>query len=183
MCVPLFDTRFHYFLYTDWNMQIFQKIWTGTIALERQAWELLSLIDQIHEYATTTFRDFVLRHLKPWHEFCEDNYLLDWKSNYNTGRKRKRTCSEDEDLPMPTWVDLLKDTGKRAKLNLRAKGLLAMAIEEEEERERMREVIKRVLPSKHGPKIRVDAAFAGSIGRAGADEAILVALKRAGVNL
>jgi hypothetical protein len=44
---------------------------------ERKAWELLSLVDQIHLWGVTDFRDFVIRHLKPWHEFCKKCYVND----------------------------------------------------------------------------------------------------------
>lgn len=36
---------------------------------ERTAWELLQIVDQIHIWGATDFRDFVIQHLRPWHEF------------------------------------------------------------------------------------------------------------------
>lgn len=41
-------------------------IWKGDVGNFVDASELLILVDQIHEYAVTTHRDFVIRHLKPW---------------------------------------------------------------------------------------------------------------------
>ncbi|KAG4289868.1 hypothetical protein FPRO06_04690 [Fusarium proliferatum] len=55
----------------------FQRIWSGRVSTERKAWELLSLIDQIHLWGVTVFRDFVVRHLKPWHEFGKRCYVND----------------------------------------------------------------------------------------------------------
>jgi len=44
---------------------------------EQKAWELLSIIDQIHLWGVTDFRDFVIQHLKPWHEFGKICYVND----------------------------------------------------------------------------------------------------------
>jgi hypothetical protein len=86
---------------------------------------LLSLIDQIHLWAITEFRSFVLDHLKPWHKFCQDNYLLDWSSSYNVPeeRKRLRTYNSHEDLALPSWVKRMSDPfqqrlRERAKISL-----------------------------------------------------------------
>ena len=106
---------------------------------------MLFLVDQIHDWAITQFREFVLQHLKPWHEFCEENYLFDWDSVYNKGRKRKRTCEEDH-LQLPDWVELANDSMK-TKLRTLAKEVLTEALEEEEEQERRRKIIKRLFPS------------------------------------
>ncbi|VUC32087.1 unnamed protein product [Clonostachys rosea] len=59
------------------NVYVFQRIWSGRISSERKAWELLSIVDQIHEWGVTVHRDFVIRHLKPWHEFCKRSYVND----------------------------------------------------------------------------------------------------------
>src|SRR6266487_2000986 len=93
-------------------LQVFQRVWSARVVNERTAWELLSLVDQIHLWAFTDFRTFVLNHLRPWHKFCDDNYILDWNSVYNVRPELKwtRTCSEGEDLPLPSWVNLLKES-------------------------------------------------------------------------
>jgi hypothetical protein len=44
---------------------------------EQKAWELLSIVDQIHMWGATDFRNFVIQHLKPWHEFCRKCYDSD----------------------------------------------------------------------------------------------------------
>lgn len=112
------------------SMQIFQRVWSTRVTNERAAWELLSLVDQIHLWAITEFRTFVTEHLKPWHKFCDDNYLLDWNSVYDVKPelKRMRTCSEGTDLPLPSWVNLLNDPIQR-KVQARAQNSLAKALE------------------------------------------------------
>jgi hypothetical protein len=72
----------------------------------------------------------VTEHLKPWHKFCDDNYLLDWKSVYDVKPEHKwmRTCSEDTDLPLPSWVNLLNDPIGR-KVQVGAQNSLADALE------------------------------------------------------
>lgn len=113
-------------------IQVFQRIWSARVTNERAAWELLSLIEQIHNWAITTFRTFVIEHLKPWHKFCDNNYLLDWKSVYDVKPELKqlRTCREGEDLLLPSWAQLLNEQMQR-KLQERAKRSLEEAIEED----------------------------------------------------
>jgi hypothetical protein len=111
-------------------IQVFQRVWSARVTNERAAWELLSLVDQIHLWAITDFRTFVTEHLKPWHKFCDDNYLLDWKSVYNVKPelKQMRTLSAGTDLPLPSWVKLLKDPIQR-KIQERAQNSLAEVLE------------------------------------------------------
>ncbi|KAH0562322.1 hypothetical protein GP486_002987 [Trichoglossum hirsutum] len=107
---------------------IFQRIWSGRVVNEKTAWELLSLIDQIHLWAITEFGTFVLEHLRPWLDFCEENFLWGWYSVYGSSerRKRKRTYSESRDFLLPSWTDPLSDT-LRQKVEARAKEALAKA--------------------------------------------------------
>lgn len=74
-------------------------------------------------------------HLKPWHKFCDDNYLLDWKSVYDVKPelKRVRNCREGADLPLPSWVKLLNDPIQR-KVQARAQNSLAEALEKHHHR-------------------------------------------------
>jgi hypothetical protein len=118
-----------FFTVINYGIQVFQKIWSGRVSDERKAWELLSLIEQIHLWSITEYRSFILEHLRPWHKFCEENYLLDWDSVYDTGHqlKRKRACNEGEDLPLPSWVKHL-DEPNRQKQQLRAKESLERAL-------------------------------------------------------
>ncbi|KAF4429436.1 light induced alcohol dehydrogenase Bli-4 [Fusarium acutatum] len=74
----------------------FQRIWSGRVSTERRAWELLSLIDQIHLWGVTVFRDFVIRHLKPWHEFAKRCYVND--IDFTTASSDKRIRIFDESV-------------------------------------------------------------------------------------
>lgn len=100
---------------------------------ERAVWEPLSLIDQIHLWALTGFRDFVMEHLRPWHAFCDENHLPNWDSVYDTGpeRKRRRTCDETGALPIASWVNMLSDK-RQQRIQDRAKCFLAKATIEHE---------------------------------------------------
>lgn len=112
--------------------QVFQRIWSGRVTNEKKAWELLSLLDQIHLWAITEFRTFIIDHLEPWHKFCDENYLLDWDSVYDSGqqRKRKRTCDDRRDFPLPSWTNHLSATN-RQKVKVRAtKSLLKVQTEQ-----------------------------------------------------
>lgn len=112
-------------------LQFFQRVWSARVVDERAAWELLSLCDQIRLWAITDFRTFILEHLTPWHKFCDDNYILDWNSVYDTRQELKwtRTCSDTEDLSLPSWANLLSETA-RQKVQARAKQSLTRALEE-----------------------------------------------------
>ncbi|KAL5607182.1 hypothetical protein FOBRF1_007679 [Fusarium oxysporum] len=72
----------------------FQRIWSGRVSTERRAWELLSLINQIHLWGVTVFRDFVIRHLKPWHEFGKRCYVNDIDFTTSSSDKRIRIFDE-----------------------------------------------------------------------------------------
>ncbi|EXM24013.1 hypothetical protein FOTG_08948 [Fusarium oxysporum f. sp. vasinfectum 25433] len=74
----------------------FQRIWSGRVSTERRAWELLSLIDQIHLWGVTVFRDFVIRHLKPWHEFGKRCYVNDIDFTTSSSDKRIRIFDESD---------------------------------------------------------------------------------------
>ena len=110
---------------------MFQKVWSGRVVNEGTAWELIALVDQIHLWAIGEFRTFVLEHLRPWHAFCDENYLLDWDSVYDTvpERKRKRDLSEDSDLPLPSWASLLNKSAQ-SNIQAQARESLAQAIKE-----------------------------------------------------
>lgn len=59
------------------SVYVFQRIWSARVVTKHTAWELLSLVDQIHLWGVTHHREFVIRHLKPWHEFAEKCYARD----------------------------------------------------------------------------------------------------------
>jgi hypothetical protein len=59
---------------------------------EEHAWQLLYLIDSIHKWAITTYRPFIQRHLRTWHEAVERDFLFEWDQTTRgeVGEKRKR---------------------------------------------------------------------------------------------
>jgi hypothetical protein len=75
----------------------------------------------------------VLEHLRPWHELCDKNYLLEWNSIYDLGehRKTRRVYSEIDDINVPSWVTHLAEPVQR-NIQRRAKASLANALMEEE---------------------------------------------------
>jgi len=76
----------------------------------------------------------VTDHLKPWHKFCDENYLLDWKPIYDVAQNLKqiRTCTGHIDLP--SWAMLLNDPAQQ-RVKARMKGSLADALEADELKE------------------------------------------------
>jgi hypothetical protein len=46
-------------------------IWWGNTYNRQDAGELIDMVDQMHEYAVTTHRPFVARHLEVWERFIE----------------------------------------------------------------------------------------------------------------
>ncbi|KAI9041899.1 uncharacterized protein KD926_006445 [Aspergillus affinis] len=59
------------------SVYIFQNIWSGRVMTQRKAWELLCLVDQIHLWGVTDFRDSVMQCVRPWHEFGRICYAHD----------------------------------------------------------------------------------------------------------
>src|ERR1700760_3247007 len=101
---------------------MFQRVWSGDVDIESNAFELLSLLDQIHLWSITAYRTFVIDHLRAWHAACEQNYYLEWDTIYDLGdnKKRARVLEAGTDLALPNWADYLSDPQKQ-KLQVRAK--------------------------------------------------------------
>ncbi|KAI9813027.1 MAG: hypothetical protein M1832_006418 [Thelocarpon impressellum] len=115
----------------------FERIWSGRINTERGAWELLVLIDAIQEYALSTFRDFVIRHLDAWHDHCDDSYLHETLLAQQTDRKgkRKRDDANEENVPhvpLPHWCEFV-DGPTKDKMREKAKECLRAAATEQYE--------------------------------------------------
>ena len=144
------------------TVTLFRTIWSGSISTDRKAWELLYLVDQIHHWAKTRFRDFVIQHLKPWHKYCDENYLFDWdtddeNSKAPQSRKRRRGLEDDrEDLRLPKWCDLV-EAPLRSKMLVKERESLRELLREREalrsrvggveEWETRLRIVKRTFPS------------------------------------
>ncbi|OJJ78665.1 uncharacterized protein ASPGLDRAFT_1198086 [Aspergillus glaucus CBS 516.65] len=59
------------------SVYVFQRIWSDRVVTMRKAWELLSLVDQIHLWGVTYFRSSIIQCLKQWHEFSRMCYAND----------------------------------------------------------------------------------------------------------
>lgn len=55
-----------------------RQIWRGNIKVERHAWELLYHIDEIHQWAKTTYRDMILHYLRAWKAAVTRDILFEW---------------------------------------------------------------------------------------------------------
>ncbi|KAI0399688.1 hypothetical protein F4802DRAFT_588444, partial [Xylaria palmicola] len=107
------------------NVYLFQRIWSGRVITERCAWELLYLVDQIHEWGVTDFRDFVIRHLKPWHEFAKKCYVSDFDTMTTFPGHQPKVINGDRHFPvpldrLPEWTRWLNEKS-RSKFQDRAK--------------------------------------------------------------
>ena len=107
------------------TVYLFQRVWSGRVTTERKAWQLLAAIDQIHEWGVTTHRDFVIRHLRPWHEFGRRCYFHDASTMhervgdfYDSWAPGKMNPVLNVDLP--EWTHLLDSDEARRKLELAA---------------------------------------------------------------
>ena len=119
------------------------------------------MVDQIQEWAKTTFRDWVIKHLRPWHEYCEENYLFDWDTdNENSKRpqskKRKRRLIDDGgNVRLAKWSDFA-DAPVRVKAMARERAHLGAKLRDETKAISTRDeglwndmlkVVKRLFPS------------------------------------
>ncbi|KAE8361904.1 hypothetical protein BDV27DRAFT_147442 [Aspergillus caelatus] len=59
------------------SVYILQRIWSGRVVTPRKAWEFLSLVDQIHLWGVTDFRNSIINRLNDWHEFRGGCYAND----------------------------------------------------------------------------------------------------------
>lgn len=97
---------------------------------ERKAWELLSFVDQIHLWGVTDFRDFVIRHLKPWHEFGKKCYVnnVDFMASVPESgmvtKDGRMTCRIPEPcIQLPEWTKYVTED---TRLKLRERALFHM---------------------------------------------------------
>ncbi|KAK4142039.1 uncharacterized protein C8A04DRAFT_38683 [Dichotomopilus funicola] len=108
------------------SVYIFQRIWSARVVTEKKAWELLSLVDQIHLWGVTDHREFVIRHLKPWHRYAERCYARDVEHMLGyvdtAGWLNPKTHARQWSVPqncirLPEWMPhLINNSQQRYKL-------------------------------------------------------------------
>ncbi|KAJ6142839.1 hypothetical protein N7471_002292 [Penicillium samsonianum] len=112
------------------SVYVFQRIWSGRVVTKRKAWELLSLVDQIHSWGVTEHRDSVIQHLKAWHAFgrlcyANDSQFLDQQLTADPLKEYREEHGEPiilgpvASLQLAGWVKNLT-TDTRDKLRQRA---------------------------------------------------------------
>lgn len=57
----------HLLILTSMETASWEQIWEGDVRMTTSAFELLYLVDQIHNYIVNDHRRFVVRHLKAWY--------------------------------------------------------------------------------------------------------------------
>ncbi|KAF7164600.1 hypothetical protein CNMCM5623_009057 [Aspergillus felis] len=98
------------------SVYVFQRIWSGRVATIRKAWELLSLVDQIHLSGATDFRNSIIQYLKQWHEFGRRSYANDvdflvskLKTDRVTRDGKEYLCIPTACLQLPDWANCLSE--------------------------------------------------------------------------
>ena len=114
------------------SQQIFQKLWSGHVTCEEKAFELLTLIEEIHDWSITMHRSFVLEHLRAWHNRCDENLFLEWDSRFDRGdkNKRRRELNKAGQLNLPTWVSHFNEPSQRS-IQHRARKSLQRALKDD----------------------------------------------------
>ncbi|KAF1970805.1 hypothetical protein BU23DRAFT_368284, partial [Bimuria novae-zelandiae CBS 107.79] len=113
------------------TVYLYQRIWSGRIANERSAWELLHLVDQIHEWGVTTFRRYVIRHLHAWHSFGRAVWAKDASVLRFTLGKDFATCGMTVAFKAPAWAESFGEDFKATLQEKSAKLLTKICIEEQ----------------------------------------------------
>ncbi|KAJ5413912.1 hypothetical protein N7509_000539 [Penicillium cosmopolitanum] len=97
---------------------VFQRVWSGRVVTKRKAWELLSLVDQIHSWGVTEHRDFVIKHMEAWHAFgrmCYANEFeflgqqlgTDWFKKWWEEHSKSIILGPMASLQLAGWVESL----------------------------------------------------------------------------
>lgn len=99
-------------------------IWWGDTYNRQDAGELLDMVDQIHEYAVTTHRPFVARHLGEWHESI-DLRIQEW---VRTDDPQLANFRRDE---KPGWYSI-KNNGMALRKSLKAEHEKGIALTDDD---------------------------------------------------
>jgi hypothetical protein len=84
--------------------QFVETVWQNDIKSFSRAYDLICIIDQIHNFAMTQHRQFVIRHLEPWLSRAE---ALDASTS---------GISLGEFIPKPEWANIKEASEKARKV-------------------------------------------------------------------
>ncbi|KAF1952880.1 hypothetical protein CC80DRAFT_596299 [Byssothecium circinans] len=108
---------------------IVEPLWQGLLDETEDALTALIIVDQLHEFAATTHRDFVVKHLEPWLQLAEEE--LESLCDDDSGCTSDDIASPSFRLHMlehgfykspsePLWKEL-EDAARSARSNKRTK--------------------------------------------------------------
>ena len=91
------------------DTQMVDRIWSGNTCKETKAYDLLCIMDQIHNYAVTKHRDFVVEHLQAWLQRAELDACLPELSGWKRDRLLKYEKYPKGCYP-PEWLKKLRES-------------------------------------------------------------------------
>jgi hypothetical protein len=124
------------------NQQQVETLWEGNVGEWSRAFDFICLVDQIHRFAVTQHRDFVIRHLEPWirkaeeHERNRIQLALDISSEDDSDLWDP-TDLEAFERRIPRW-SALKFLSQNLITEKRAKSRLANKTRKDKEKKRHR---------------------------------------------
>lgn len=91
-----------------------ETIWQGDVKEFSRAYDLICIVDQIHDYAVNDHREFVMKHLEAWHVRHEKTRQPSTSSVRTppAGRKSTDGASDHSELSESDGIDL-QDGNKR----------------------------------------------------------------------
>lgn len=89
--------------------QMVDRIWSGNICEENKAYDLLCIMEQIHNYAVTKHRDFVVEHLQAWLRRAELDACLPDLSGWKRDKLLKYEKYPKGCYP-PEWLKKLHES-------------------------------------------------------------------------
>jgi hypothetical protein len=89
-----------------------ETIWEGDVKEFSRAYDLICIVDQIHNYAVSQHRKFVTKHLEPWLRRAED---------FDEGQLKEMSYldpfeSSVESLLLRSEWDLIKEASKKSRV-------------------------------------------------------------------
>jgi hypothetical protein len=128
-----------------------ETIWKGDVKEFSRAYDLICIVDQIHNYAVNDHREFVMKHLEAWHVRHEKTRQPS-RSSASAQTRRASDGTEAEDgkrsREVEDYLDCLMDLDTRMPewLLLKEKSKSARQAKAQETRERNRR-LRRSIPS------------------------------------